>query len=459
MQEVAKTEITTAVRMRGDVSRSGVANASQAAVDGTDNFEMTLRDSLGAGSPVAMDNAKVAEPRAGVMQDVAGNAVAGTDAVAGSGQQDDNYQVAKSTMPTLQLTDVNKVEVKHGMEQFRGAFQGKKKLASVGQEGSSEGAAVSAAATPRGESLMSVPVAVAEGLGNVPDQSEPETVEATNEGPELKSASPKKLAAVQYMASAKGSTAAVLPVADTSAEDLMANGSASPGSGLSHAPEKAEQDLLTAVAKRESGSEVPGLSAVHGASAVARGYAEVGTQSGAFHDSKQMALQTLPQTASQIRGEQELGESVHQGVAPRMLLVTPSSLEVGVPSGCHGWLKVRAELTDGVVTAHLSSATPVGEAMLHREIGALKAYLQEERVALKSVSIDSKNDASAQLLDRSPSGGSDAKEGPRKYGDDGSREGLPDGRVSPDCAIHESVGSWISPAVFAGGGTWLSVRA
>lgn len=459
MQEVGKTEITTAVRMRGDFSRPGVANASQAVIDGTDNFEMTLQDSLGAGSPAAMDNGKVVEPRAGDMQDVAGNAVAGTEAVAGSGQQDDNCQVAKSTMPTLLLTDVNKVEVKHGMEQFRGAFQGKKKLASVRQESSSEGAAVSAAAAPKGESLMSVPVALTVGVGNVPGQSEPETVEAMNTGPGLKLASPRTLAAVHEMAGAKGRTAEVLPVADTSAEDLMANGSASPGSGLSHAPERVGQDLLAAVAKQEPGSEVPGLSAVHGASAVARGYAEVGTQSGAFHDSKQMATQTQPQTASQIRGEQELGESIHQGVAPRMLLVTPSSLEVGVPSGCHGWLKVRAELTDGVVTAHLSSATPVGEAMLHREIGALKAYLQEERIALKSVSIDLRNDASAQLPDRSRGGGSSAEKEPRKYGDDGSREELPDGRVSPDFAIHESVGSWISPAVFAGGGTWLSVRA
>ncbi|WP_433983147.1 hypothetical protein RBB78_16320 [Tunturiibacter empetritectus] len=44
---------------------------------------------------------------------------------------------------------------------------------------------------------------------------------------------------------------------------------------------------------------------------------------------------------------------------PRTLSATPTALEVGIPDGTHGWLKVRAEMADGgVVNASVSAASP-----------------------------------------------------------------------------------------------------
>ncbi len=71
---------------------------------------------------------------------------------------------------------------------------------------------------------------------------------------------------------------------------------------------------------------------------------------------------------------------------PRMLTATPTSLEVGIQNGTHGWLKVRAEMADGgVVNASVSAASSVGQEMLHRELPALTAYLQDEKVAVNAV--------------------------------------------------------------------------
>ena len=65
---------------------------------------------------------------------------------------------------------------------------------------------------------------------------------------------------------------------------------------------------------------------------------------------------------------------------PRTLSASPTALEVGIPDGTHGWLKVRAEMADGgVVNASVSAASPASQEMLHRELPSLTAYLQSER--------------------------------------------------------------------------------
>ncbi len=69
-----------------------------------------------------------------------------------------------------------------------------------------------------------------------------------------------------------------------------------------------------------------------------------------------------------------------------MVSVTPTSLEVGVANGSHGWLKIRAELTDGgAVNASVSAASSAGQEMLHRELPSLTAYLQSERLGVNTV--------------------------------------------------------------------------
>jgi hypothetical protein len=82
--------------------------------------------------------------------------------------------------------------------------------------------------------------------------------------------------------------------------------------------------------------------------------------------------------------------------APRMLTATPTSIEVGIQNGTHGWLEVRAEMTEGgVVNASVSAASSVGQEMLHRELPGLTAYLQEEKVAVNAVIIHAPSTAGA----------------------------------------------------------------
>ena len=65
----------------------------------------------------------------------------------------------------------------------------------------------------------------------------------------------------------------------------------------------------------------------------------------------------------------------------RALLATPTTLEVGVPDGTQGWLKIRAEVGDqGQVNASLAAGSSAGQEMLHRELPALNAYLHSEQM-------------------------------------------------------------------------------
>ena len=89
---------------------------------------------------------------------------------------------------------------------------------------------------------------------------------------------------------------------------------------------------------------------------------------------------------------------------PRMLASTPTSLEVGIQNGTHGWLKVRAEMTDGgVVNASVSAAASAGQEMLHRELPALNTYLQEEKIAVNAVVVHAAPSAAAGFDARSSS--------------------------------------------------------
>jgi hypothetical protein len=153
--------------------------------------------------------------------------------------------------------------------------------------------------------------------------------------------------------------------------------------------------------------------------------------------------------------------------AHRTLAATPTALEVGVTNGTHGWLKIRAELaTGGGVNASLSAASSGGQEMLHRELPSLAAYLQQAQVAVNSVVVhpamagnDSHGlaggmggDVSGQTQQRNDQGGE-------------TRHGLNDPVPSHvETGAYEVVngvgaGGLLSPVTYAGGGSWLNVRA
>ncbi|MDQ2835549.1 MAG: hypothetical protein M3Y50_17765 [Acidobacteriota bacterium] len=84
-------------------------------------------------------------------------------------------------------------------------------------------------------------------------------------------------------------------------------------------------------------------------------------------------------------GPQEGGLSIG---SPRTLAATPAALEVGIQSGAHGWVKVRAEVGEaGAVNASISSGSAVGQEMLHRDLPSITAFLQAEKVHVGTVEI------------------------------------------------------------------------
>jgi hypothetical protein len=154
--------------------------------------------------------------------------------------------------------------------------------------------------------------------------------------------------------------------------------------------------------------------------------------------------------------------------APRMLAATPTSLEVGIQNGTHGWLKVRAEMTDGgVVNASVSAASSAGQEMLHRELPALTAYLQEEKVAVNAVIVHAPSAAGTDARSSSGAEGAAGGQTPQRSneGEDqhqnlgkatlnGSDETMTYGSLP---GVDED-GS-LPLAAYTSGGTWLSVRA
>jgi hypothetical protein len=156
---------------------------------------------------------------------------------------------------------------------------------------------------------------------------------------------------------------------------------------------------------------------------------------------------------------------------PRMLTATPTSLEVGIQNGTHGWLKIRAEMADGgVVNASVSAASSVGQEMLHRELPALTAYLQDEKVAVNAVvvhaplgagndgrSSSGMDSAGGQTSQRSDQGNEQRQNFAGPISDDSDEtttyRGMQEGLQVVD-------GDGLLPlAGFGSGGGWLSVRA
>ncbi len=153
----------------------------------------------------------------------------------------------------------------------------------------------------------------------------------------------------------------------------------------------------------------------------------------------------------------------------RTLLATPTALEVGVPNSTEGWLKIRVEMdSGGAVNASLSSATSAGQEMLHRDLPALTAYLQQERIEVAAVVVHANAEVRAELrqggdIDQR---GQEAPQQNRGQQDDGDSSGggfaypgKPEDGLTTAKLSGAGGAELLSIKSYAGGGSWLNVRA
>jgi hypothetical protein len=164
-----------------------------------------------------------------------------------------------------------------------------------------------------------------------------------------------------------------------------------------------------------------------------------------------------------LRGHDAYGTAMMPGdELPRMLTASPTSLEVGIQNGTHGWLKVRADMADGgAVNASVSAASPAGQEMLHRELPTLTAYLQSEKVAVNTVVIHA---APGNGTDAQSSRGMDGTGGQTSQRSNDREEQHNFRKTVSDETAHRSLHAvdedgTLPLAAYAIGGTWLSVRA
>jgi hypothetical protein len=150
-------------------------------------------------------------------------------------------------------------------------------------------------------------------------------------------------------------------------------------------------------------------------------------------------------------------------------MATPTSLEVGVANGTHGWLKIRAEMAGGgVVNASLSTASSSGQEMLHRELPSLTAYLQSEHVAVNAVVVQPAAAAGAEARALAGNMNGDGREQAQQSGGQGGENRQETAstvlqRMEKTSAYNSLSGiggdELLPSASYAGGGSWLNVRA
>jgi hypothetical protein len=151
----------------------------------------------------------------------------------------------------------------------------------------------------------------------------------------------------------------------------------------------------------------------------------------------------------------------------RMLTATPTALEVGIQNGTHGWLRVRAEMADGgAVNASVSASSSAGQEMLHRELPALTAYLQEEKVAVNAIVVHIPSAVGTEP--RSSTGMDGAGGQTQQRGNEGGEQQqnvrkqileVPERTMAYRGLNGVAEDGSSSLAGYASGGSWLSVRA
>lgn len=164
------------------------------------------------------------------------------------------------------------------------------------------------------------------------------------------------------------------------------------------------------------------------------------------------------------------GDVVHQAgpqaAEVKTLAASSNVLEVGIESGTHGWLRVRAELGQtGEVTASMVAASAGQADTLRRELPAISTYLAGESVGVSSLVVNATGAAAgaqdaAMSLGAGTQGGGDgrAAQGGSVNEQAGRQAGNASG--SGDGGVElEFGGGKLPAAVYANGsGNWLSVR-
>jgi hypothetical protein len=144
-------------------------------------------------------------------------------------------------------------------------------------------------------------------------------------------------------------------------------------------------------------------------------------------------------------------------LAHTTLQASPTVLEVGVPSGSHGWLKIRAEIdSTGAVQASLSPATHAAHETLHRDLPALTSFLAGEQVAVQLHITEAPQALATGTATDHDFTQNAATSG--QGGDDRGDRSNPEAPVPADALETEWTTTAYAPAI-RNGGSWLNVVA
>lgn len=151
--------------------------------------------------------------------------------------------------------------------------------------------------------------------------------------------------------------------------------------------------------------------------------------------------------------------------SPHILTASPTTLEVGVQTETHGWLKVRAEISDGgAVNASVSASSTSGQEMLRHELPSISNFLAKENVSVALVVVHGTADTQTALQ-----AGTEAPD-QRQQAANGDQRQRGQGAEQPNQDEAHGTGSHLGGAdddvavpstgfPYTTAGNWLSVRA
>lgn len=170
--------------------------------------------------------------------------------------------------------------------------------------------------------------------------------------------------------------------------------------------------------------------------------------------------------AAPVASARALVEASSQATDLKTLVATPNVLEVGVASGSHGWLRVRAEFSQsGEVAASVVAASASAAQGLHKEITGISAFLVGERVGVSTLVVNAaEKGAGAQdsILNNGTAGGATSEEGKGQRHREAQTPKIShvDNGNMIDMAAMLGISETNAPSVLPayGAGSWLSVR-
>jgi hypothetical protein len=261
-------------------------------------------------------------------------------------------------------------------------------------------------------------------------------------------------------------TAAPETATSTATEKIVASGST--GKGRAGEPKKVESTTVDVAPAPRSQAVAPAASVespqvAAALTAVKDGLAYDPLSSGAAHAGVVEKMHAEGKSADGAAVPPQPLVAAQQGDEMQTLAATPNVLEIGVASGSHGWLRVRAEMGQaGEVSASVSAAAGSAAQNLHRELPAISAYLASERVGVSSLVVNAmEKSAAAHDVSSSLHEGSQAGTGQGRQR--GSEQKVPwdfnsegDSGIGP---VFAAQAMSMPAALYTGGnGSWLSVR-